>query len=90
MIHAETRRRGDDPRLGGLRLHLGAAQRLERRNQRAALGDMSPDVGIERAALAGELAVLQSIAIAGRSAATARAMRNEDTLSPHAFPRVEN
>jgi hypothetical protein len=63
---------------------------LERCNQRAAVGDMRPDVGVERAALTGEFAVLQSIAIAGRSAAADRSVRNENTFSRHASLRVEN
>jgi hypothetical protein len=49
--------------------------------QRAGLFDIGTNLGIERAALAGETAVFEGIAIAERSPAAAGWRRREDELS---------
>ncbi|NIJ47788.1 hypothetical protein [Rhizomicrobium electricum] len=62
-------------------------KQFQSHGQRAGFRDVSPDIGIQSAALAGEFAVLVGVAIAERCAAasgwatSAQSGRDEDTLS---------
>jgi hypothetical protein len=66
----------------------GTGQDREIGGERAGLLDIGADLGIESAALARGAAMLQGIAITGRSTAAARAGRREDTLSHLQFFQI--